>query len=218
MDKIIEKITYDDKTGCFLFKISNSNQAQDFLLSYETYIKLNLHVDDLVDGDTYELISAEDKKNRALIYAEKYALYAQRSEGQVIKKLKLKAFDDQLICEIIEILKQKGLLNDAEFALRYSRDRSRLKKWSKRKISSKLYELGLRPVDIENALAKLDDEVESNSLRDILYKKYGARDLTDRKEFDRTYQAMVRRGFNPGHVLKEMNSKLEEDKMEQSDL
>ncbi len=218
MDKIIEKITYDDKTGCFLFKISNSGQAVELLLSYETYIKLNLHVDDPVDERVYDLISKEDKKNRALIYAERYALYSQRSEGQVVKKLKLKNFDDCLINEIVDILKQKGLLNDADFALRYSRDRSRLKKWSKRKISSKLYELGLRSDDIERALAGIDDEAEVDSLRDILYKKYRTRDLSDRKEFDRTYQAMVRRGFNPRDVLMALNKKRKDDDMGSADL
>lgn len=210
MSKIIKNIVYDEKLGCFNFEFEEINKKDNFLISYESYLKFNIHKDEKISDELFEKIAIEDQRNRAWIYAERYALFCPRSIGQVRKKLMEKGFETELISEIINKLKDRDLVDDYDFACRYCIDKAQINKWSKRKIDSKLFELGINRETADLALSQIDDSLELDAIENILTKKYSKRDLSDRKEFSRTYQAMIRRGFPGKLILEIMRKKAEE--------
>ena len=82
------------------------------------------------------------------------------------------------------------------------------KGWSRRHIAAALREKGIEYAVINSILEEIPASDEQEVLRTLVEKKYARRDLTDEKEFNRTVQALCRRGFSVNdvlHVLKEGN-------------
>ena len=198
---VIEQIQYDDKKGWFLFRGDDHSQ---YCISYECYLKIGLHIGDPVNDDLLSLLQEEDRKNRAMDLGKNFALYRPRTVKEVRDRLWREKFLENEINNTLDWLLTKGFLDDSLYAQKYAQEKSSFHGWSKRKIFLKLREKGIDAKEIEGALSLLPEKNEKENLILTLNKSYGRRDLKDPKEFQRVYQAMIRRGFSSDQVLSAM--------------
>ena len=203
---VIKKIQYDSKKGWFVFE----GEGRRYCISYETYLKLDLHQGDLLGEEITTLLQNEDRKNRAMDLGKNYALNQPRTIREVHDKLKREKLPEEAIQETLGWLTGRGYLNDRVYAEKYAREKSTFHLWSKRKIGLKLREKGLSPEDIRDALEKISEDGEKENLIKVLEKNYGKRDLKDPRDFQRVYQGMIRRGFSSSEVLSAMKKMAEE--------
>lgn len=203
---LIKSITYSEAKDSFIFE---SDKGEKFQVSYGLYIKLNIHAPIEIDADTEERLRAEDSRLKAYSIALNYASYMPRTSYQVRQRLRREKVSENEIEGAIEKLSKLSLLNDKDYAIKYAEEKQRLKNWSKYKIKQELIIRGLPTDYIEPALARLDPDNEEKSIEIIIEKKYSRRDLTDSKEYQRTFQALLRRGFKADMIKKALISTIE---------
>ena len=121
--------------------------------------------------------------------------FRPRSVFEIEKKLKEKKISEKEIADTIQVLKRNKLLDDAEFAKMWVRDRNRFKPSGSYVLKMELKRLGLSENNIENALADQDEE---ELARQALASKHRYRD----GEFDKQAQFLQRRGFKMSIIFK----------------
>ncbi len=113
----------------------------------------------------YDLTEAREKIRR-------FCAYQERSQRQVIDKLKsyglLPLAADELLLELI----QENYLNEQRFAKAFARGKFGIKGWGKTKIEHALYQHGVSKPCIAAALAEIDDAKYADTLAALLQKKW----------------------------------------------
>lgn len=197
----ITGIVFDNEKNWFWCELDNLNK---YSLSYEFYINENVHVNDEVSDELYRKIEIEDSKNRAFQIALYYASYQPRTENEVILRLKRSKINLEHIDLCLEKLRHLGFLDDKKFTVQYVKEKSYFKKWSKLQLRQKLIEKGVSQKIIEDALNVASTEQEEENIEYILNKKYGNKDLKDKKEFAKVYRVLLQKGFPSKLILEKM--------------
>ena len=113
----------------------------------------------------YDLNEAREKIRR-------YCAYQERSQKQVVDKLKsyglLPLAADELLVELL----QENFLNEQRFASAFARGRFNIKGWGKTKIANALYRHGVSKPCITTALNEIDDENYHEKLHLLARKKW----------------------------------------------
>lgn len=125
--------------------------------------------------------------------------FRPRSVFEVTQKLKQKNIEEKEIKETVKVLKRNGLLDDAEFAKMYVRDRNLLKPTGSYLLRLELKKLGLSENNIEDAMINQDEE---DLARRALESKHRYQDA----EFEKKAQFLQRRGFGMNIVMKVLRS------------
>lgn len=136
----------------------------------------------------------------ALAIALHFLKFRPRSVFEIEKKLKEKKISEKEICDTIRVLKRNKLLDDAEFAKMYVRDKNRFKPTGSYLLKVELKRLGLSEIDINNALENQDEEALA---RQAIESKHRYQEA----EFDKQAQFLQRRGFGMGVIYKILNQK-----------
>lgn len=137
-------------------------------------------------------------KKRALHLLERM----DRTESQLRDKLKQGEYPDACIDAAIDYVKQYHYLDDFRYACTYVRCYQG--KMSRRQI---LMKLGQKGISKENAEAALLEEYcgdEEEQIKALLQKRHFEPGETDPREFRRTYQFLLRRGFQSSDILRTM--------------
>ncbi len=133
-------------------------------------------------------------KKGALDVALHFLKFRPRTEFEVRRRLSTK-YEEGEIDDVIRVLERNKLLDDAEFAKMYVRDRNRFRPSGSYLLKMELKKLGISDQDIENALTEQDEEelarqaIESKS-------KYRNADFAKQAAF------LQRRGFNTNIIFK----------------
>ena len=113
----------------------------------------------------YDLQEAREKIRR-------YCAYQERSQKQVVDKLKsyglLPLAADELLLELIQV----NYLNEQRFATAFARGRFSIKGWGKTKIANALYLHRVSKPCILAALAEIDDSNYSEKIAVLARKKW----------------------------------------------
>lgn len=131
-----------------------------------------------------------------------------RSRAELRERLLKAEFEPQLVDEVLDDLAGSGLLNDAQFAHEWVRQRAARRGKSARALDMELRYKGVGGADRAAALEQISDEDEEHTARAVAEKS--ARKVksapTDRAEYDkhlrRIVGALARRGFNQGMALR----------------
>ena len=145
--------------------------------------------------------------------AKKYALlllkFRPRSINEFRGKLKRHGFQEDVIEELVNDFKNRGLLDDAKFAELWAFDRANLKSIGKIKLEAELEAKGLDKIDIEKGLSVLAREVDEYDSARALAEKRTSRlaglDKITKKR--RLFAFLQRHGFSSDvsvKVTKEM--------------
>jgi len=142
--------------------------------------------------------------DRARDYVVRYLSVSPRSRKQLRDKLAEKEFSAEAIAAVIQMLEEKGYINDITFAQNYISHKTRLNNYGKRRIVIELLKKGVGKDDIMAAYqqAEEDDDAEDETAAAIraLAKRLVRKDYTaikkDPKEMQKLMGFLVRRGFS----------------------
>lgn len=129
-----------------------------FSLMKEIQYKYGLEENMDIDNNFIDEVLIEEEKLRAKNIALKYLGYRQRSNKEIVDKLKEKGFDDSIINYTLNFLKEYNLIDDLEFAKSFVKDKSILNKYGPEKIRYELYNKGIPKDIIDRALDEYTDE------------------------------------------------------------
>ena len=82
----------------------------------------------------------------------------EQSTGQIREKLRSWDVDPELAAKVISRLQEEKFLDDRRYARFYVRDKFRLNRWGKLKITAMLRQKGIRDTVIQEALGQINDE------------------------------------------------------------
>lgn len=154
-----------------------------------------------VTEEDYELLLRELGK-RATRRAMHLLEQMDRTEHQLREKLARGDYPETCIEEAISYVKRFRYLDDLRYACSYVRCHQ--EKLSRQNLAAKLVQRGVKRELIEQAIEEEYEADETNQIRRLLVKRQFVPGTCDEKEFRRTYQYLMRRGFSGSDVLREM--------------
>lgn len=129
-----------------------------FGLTKEIQLKYGLYEGMEIDKRFIEEVLLEEEKLKAKNKALKFLSYRQRSEKEVVDKLKKEGFSQEIIDKTVEFLKGYNLIDDLNFAKNFVMDKSNINKYGPERIKYELYMKGIPESIINKALEDYDDE------------------------------------------------------------
>lgn len=129
-----------------------------FGLTKEIQLKYGLYEGMEIDKRFIEEVLLEEEKLKAKNKALKFLSYRQRSEKEVVDKLKKEGFSQEIIDKTVEFLKGYNLIDDLNFAKNFVMDKSNINKYGPERIKYELYMKGIPESIINKSLKDYDDE------------------------------------------------------------
>lgn len=168
-----------------------------FSISAELVYKENIKVKDEINVERLKKLADEDNyikcKNSALKIIER----TYKSEKELRDKLVLKGYDDHIIKQTINFLREYNLLNDTNYAKMYVKDRSRNQ--GKNKIKYTLIQKGIDENIIEEELNKIDKDEIKKVVYEMALKKYrvlSKRENDNYKLTQKLYRFLMGKGYD----------------------
>lgn len=164
--------------------------------------RLSLAEGTSISEEQYEAILHETvgirAKKRAMHLLEKM----DRTEQQLYDKLTQNGYPEVCIEEAIAYVKKYGYIDDLRYARQYIR-------WHQSKKSRQCLKMDLRQKGvarelIEQALEEEFDTDEQKKIKELLERRHYNYADSDKKEQQRTYQFLMRRGFCSADIRKAM--------------
>lgn len=124
-----------------------------------------------------------------------------RSEFELRDYMKHKEYDEDVIVQTIERLKQRGYVDDLDFAQRWVATRRLLKSTSKRRLSQELRQKRISN-DVISQVLEADETNERDVLKELVEKK---RRQTKYQDDLKLMQYLARQGFDYGQIKDALN-------------
>lgn len=187
----ILKISFDNKNK----EYEVITESEVFHVKETTLIKFNLYEGKIIDEKMTYNFSYFDKIHTAKKISLKY-LKNLKTEYELREKLKSLNTDNEIIDEVVQYMYELKLLDDLDYAISYSLDKSNFNRWSKNKIKFKLKEKGISDEFINAALYKISDETELFNIRkDKEIKEKSLRD-DDKNRRAKLINYLYRKGYS----------------------
>ena len=123
--------------------------------------------------------------------------YRSKSENELRRKLTGKKIRRDIINEVISDLSRVGVIDDREFAIRFSRDYVQRKPAGEYLLKMELKKKGIKNEIIEETIEKIYSEFDKRELiRKLISKKKFNPLTSDQKEKKKMYDFLLRRGFS----------------------
>ena len=163
-----------------------------------TWISHNLQLGSEISKEFCEKLKIESVQGKAYNKALKLLSYRPQSTKEIWQKLKPK-FEPETINQTIAKLKQKGWLNDKEFALAWVKERSQTHLRSRTHLKSELIQKGIAANIISEALSEPElEDIELASAQKLVEK------FRDRKTKEQLKAYLARKGFNYSIIKKSL--------------
>ena len=141
-------------------------------------------------------------KARALKILE----FSDKTEKQLRDKLKEGEFPPFAVDEAIEYVRGFHYIDDLRYAEAYIRGRRSRK--STYELRMELRQKGLYQDTIETALVNEPPD-EENTLKELFLKKYGRKDLSDPKTYEKAFRYFAAKGYGFDDIKKAISSAVE---------
>jgi len=141
----------------------------EFAFGISRFVGAWLSTGQRIDESKINTLITADEKERALQSALRFIGYKQRTEAEVINKLKKLKFTSEVIDTTLNELREKKYVDDKEFAAQWIEIRGESKPRGKNLFLFELRKKGISADVIEAAIENIPDETEM-ALR--LGKKY----------------------------------------------
>jgi regulatory protein len=139
---------------------------------------------------------------QALLKAESYCAYQERSQQEMREKLFQWGLQHTDVEQLISTLIENNFLNEERFAMAYAQGKFRIKGWGKRKIKQALKLKRVPEKLIVKALNQIDPEEYLEKLGNIIARKAAL--LKEKDSFKRRYQLSQfaqQRGFETDLII-----------------
>lgn len=130
----------------------------------------------------------------------KYVVFKKRTEKEVKEKCKILKYDEELIEEIIEYLKDNSYIDDENYVYKYIQNVMRLKKCSINEIKIDLLKRGINEDLIDTYINEEVEEFELNSAKLLAEKKIKTMELEKVKRY------LLNKGFSYSNVSKAIDN------------
>ena len=182
--------------------------AKAFELDTDVLAKFGLRVGDELTEKDVERILVEQARFAARRLAVNYISYRPRSCREVSVHLTRKGYSKELARSVAAQLEKAGLINDAEFAAMFVRDRIKRRPMGRALLRRALQERGIAPQTVEQVLnSALSDDTQAEAARELAAKRlrlhqssFAKLDVAHRKK--RLLEYLLRRGFSNDIALK----------------
>jgi regulatory protein len=178
----------------------NPNRVNIFLdgeFSFGLYIinAGHLKIGQTISQKMIDSLKKDDQIEEGFQKALKYISYKPRTKFEVVKKLKESDFDEDIISIVLEMLVEKGYVNDLQYAKNWVENRSVYKPRSKKLITWELKNKQLGEDIIREVTGEMMPE---EKLAILAAEKYARRLSGCEKEvfFRRLSGYLIRRGFS----------------------
>lgn len=178
----------------------NPNRVNIFLdgeFSFGLYIinAGHLKVGQTISQEMIDSLKKDDQIEEGFQKALKYISYKPRTKFEVVKKLKESDFDEDTISIVLDMLVEKGYVNDLQYAKNWVENRSVYKPRSKKLITWELKNKQLGEDIIREVTGEMMPE---EKLAILAAEKYARRLSGCEKEvfFRRLSGYLIRRGFS----------------------
>ena len=141
---------------------------------------------------------------RAKLCAMHFLQNSDRTEEQVRRKLRTLFYPEDIITLAVSYVKQYHYIDDVRYAANYIEYRSDSK--SMRQLEQELYQKGISKEDIEAAKQQIDCPDEAVQIRNWLKKKGYSSEQADRRETERIYRFLARRGYSITAIQREIRN------------
>lgn len=158
-------------------------------LDIQQVIDMGVKVGVEIDEPTKASIEKESSYGKAYAAALNYVSIRIRSEKEIRDYGFRKRWEPELTARVIERLKAKGYLNDADFASRWAENRQLSKPMSRRRLTQELRQKGIQGEELEGALAAFD---EAPMLQRLIEKKAAKY----KEQPDKLKAYLLRQGFS----------------------
>jgi regulatory protein len=179
IDRVVKK---DDANVIIYF-----NNQEKLFLSYEVFMENRLKKDMEISEDGFSFLIRENQKY--FIKKKVFGLLGRRLHSYSELKLKLmqKKYDKDMVTEVLDQLKGKGILDDYKFGKQYTEEKIRLKSWGRNKLKAELIRKGVAAAVIDKILTEEDLSPAENAkviavkkLKLLVKRRYDNRELASR--------------------------------------
>jgi regulatory protein len=136
----------------------------EFAFALSRLVAAWLRVGEELSAEKIASLKAADTREQALQYALRLISYRARSERELCQRLEQKGWDQTVIQETLDRLRQNGLLDDLQFAQDWIENRQSFRPRSARLLRQELRQKGLDEQTIQQALKELDEEAAAQAL------------------------------------------------------
>lgn len=173
-----------------------------FALSESKLLELGLVVGQEFDKTQLELTKDEAELDKGVYRVMDLISRRPRSKWEITDYLKRKSYKTDEIDKILNILDDKGYIDDKDFARRWVESRRLLKSTSKRKLSLELRQKRVSDETISEVIEN-DETNDLDVIKELIIKK---RQQTRYKDRDKLMAYLMRQGFNYGDVKDAIDS------------
>lgn len=182
-----------------------------FSLHLDSYLKSKIKIGQQVTVEFLEEMRLADEYLSAKENALNILARSQKSCGMLAEKLS-RFYGEEAVEQTIQRMLELGLLDDLDYAQRFSRDCINLRKYSKQRTVQELKKRKIPPSIIEQALEQFDEEDgEVEQIIALILKKYKSK-IMDYDGLEKTKAALARRGFSFTDI-KEALTVIEEEEL-----
>ncbi|HYM20687.1 MAG TPA: RecX family transcriptional regulator [Candidatus Kapabacteria bacterium] len=207
--RIITSIAYQKRDK--LRASVSIDDAFAFGINIATIERFRLRKGDELTSVLFDSIREFDDKASAKRIASKYLNTRRRSEREVASKLRGEGFDDTVVAETTQSLKEYGLINDEELAQAFIHDKLLTKAVSKRELEQYLRKKGIAKETIVEALKKIsnpgDEEEHAKQAAEKKWSSLVRRETDPKKRKQKLYAFLASRGFE-GSTIKKIVAQL----------
>ncbi len=164
--------------------------------------KLKIKVDSELSEEDYRYIIEDLLLKRAKSRSMYIIGRTEKSEAELIKKLKESFYPECVIEQTIDFLKEYKLIDDERYAREYYRYKSSGK--SRKVIKLELLRKGIDKETISEVLEENDND-ESELIKKLITKKKVDLSVATREEISKLYSFLLRKGFDYEDVTSVIN-------------
>lgn len=191
------RILFDNGTEVGLYRgelCRLPGQEGTLLLTEGAYIP-----DSLYQKVVMELAGTRAKKQAMFLLEQ-----MDRTEQQLSDKLKQNGYPPECVADAIAYVKKYHYIDDLRYARTYVRYHQQKK--SRQRLKTDLMQKGVARDTIEQALEEEFAADEREKIRKLIEKRHYDYGTRDRKEQQRMYQFLLRRGYKSSDILAVMNT------------
>ena len=169
-----------------------------FSLDFNTFENWDFHIGDEITEDDIERLKRKDEFWKAKDYCLSLFSYRERTESEIIKRLKDKGYSKWIIYEVLSYLKEYGLVNDENFARNWISSMIELKPMGRFRAIYELKKKGIK-TELAERLCKemINYDIEEKLAFKAAKKKYEAlKGYSEDVKKKRLLSFLKNRGFN----------------------
>ncbi|MET8543563.1 recombination regulator RecX [Kitasatospora sp. NPDC004799] len=153
-----------------------------------------------------------DPESRARDICLRLLTGAAKTRKQLADALRKREIPDEVADEVLTRLEEVGLIDDAAFAAAWVESRHAVRGLSRRALAQELRTKGVAADLVEQAVAQLDHDDETDAARALVERKLrSTRGLDPQVRTRRLVGMLARRGYSEGLAFRVVRSALEEE-------